>query len=85
MEALSSLDGVKSEGRGAHKKLIDWVADKYNFWEKERIFLHQMRLYRNRISYEGFSIKTGYLKRNEEKIEQIIKKLKKTAKENLHI
>lgn len=83
MEGISSADGFKSEGKGAHKKLIQWTASEYDLSESERRFLDQVRKYRNRISYEGFTIDSSYIKRNEEKLEEIIEKLKEILKEKI--
>ncbi|MFW5902704.1 MAG: hypothetical protein ACOCTT_02345 [archaeon] len=49
MEASSSLEG-RIEGRGYHKKIIDWATDKYNFSEGDRNFLQDLRRNRNKIS-----------------------------------
>ncbi len=75
MESLISLEGVKIKGEGAHKELIDYVCEKYNFELQIKYFLQDMRDYRNRISYEGFMIKSNYVIQNIEKIENIIKTL----------
>lgn len=76
MEGISSADGFKSEGKGTHKKLIDWTTSENDLQENERQFLNQIRKYRNRISYEGFSIDSNFLERNQEKIQKLIEKLK---------
>jgi len=75
LEALTSLEGVKIKGEGAHKELIDYVSQKYNLGELNRVFLQELKDYRNRISYEGFSINLSYINANNEKIKEIIKKL----------
>lgn len=77
MEALAASEGVKSSGEGAHKKLINWVAEEYNLKESERQFLQQMRKYRNRITYEGFNIEYGYLERNQDRIENVMEELER--------
>lgn len=74
MDAISSLDGIKAKGDGAHKELIDYIAKTYTFEEQLKEFLQQMRDYRNRIAYEGFSIHKNYILNNDEKIVMIIKK-----------
>lgn len=83
MEAIAAVEGRKSGGKGAHAKLIDWTASTHDLSEGERRQLHQMRKYRNRINYEGFSVNPGYLDRNREKIETIIDKLRKTLTDKL--
>ena len=45
--------------------------------------MEQLRKYRNRISYEGYSIDRNYLERNEEKIEKTIEKLKELLEKAL--
>ena len=75
MEALSMLNGIKAKGEGAHQELIDYISEQYNFDEQTRQFLQQMRDYRNRISYEGFTVHKNYIILNQERIKNIIKKL----------
>src|SRR3989338_4300803 len=75
MDAIALVDGVKSRGEGAHQELIDYIANKYSLGEQTRQFLQQMRDYRNRISYEGFTINKNYIVLNQEKIKQTIKTL----------
>lgn len=75
MEALTLIDGIKVKGEGAHKIIIDYVCKNYGFAESVRMFLQEMRDYRNRISYEGFTIQKNYIKTNLRKIEQIINQL----------
>jgi len=76
MEALTSLEGLKFKGEGAHRRLIDYVCHKYRLGEGVRNIIQELRDYRNRVNYEGFMIKEDYVKRNSEKIEKIIEKLK---------
>jgi len=68
MEALNYIDGFKTKGEGAHKELIDRVCKNNGLDESIRQFLQEMREYRNRISYEGFMIKPGYITQNNKKI-----------------
>ena len=75
MEALGLTSGIKAKGEGAHQELIDYIAKKYNFDEQTRLFLQQMRNYRNRVSYEGFMVHRNYIILNHGKIKNIIKKL----------
>jgi hypothetical protein len=71
MESLASLKGIKFSGVNAHKKLIDFVCKNF-FNEPDRIFLQNIRNFRNQISYEGFNIPPEYIQRNEEKISEYI-------------
>ncbi len=75
IEALTLLDGVKIRGEGAHQELIDYIAQQNKIDEQTRVFLQQMRDYRNRISYEGFMVHKNYISLNKNKIEQIIRRL----------
>jgi len=77
MEALSSLNGVKFEGLGAHEKLINWVYQEINLMSKEKELLNILRKHRNRITYEGFIIDSSFIKRNEKEILKIYEKLEK--------
>ncbi len=84
MEALAFIQGVKVRGEGAHQELIDYTAKNHGFDEQTREFIQQMRIYRNRISYEGFSINKNYIKLNEGRINAIIGELKKKVDELLN-
>ena len=75
MEALNYLDGIKIKGEGAHIKVIDSVCEKYNLDFSIKQFVQEMRNYRNRISYEGFSVKESYIQTNSKRIESIIEQL----------
>ena len=75
MDALLALEGVKVKGEGAHKETIDQVVLLYKLGEPIRVFLQEMREYRNRISYEGFHIKESYVAVNIKKIAEIFNKL----------
>lgn len=76
METITFVEGIKFKGDGAHFELINYICKNYNFKFSEKIFLQEMREYRNRISYEGFFVKVSYIEENEEKINKIINKLK---------
>jgi len=75
MEALTLKEGIKFRGEGAHQELIDYIAENHKLGEQNRQFLQQMREYRNRISYEGFTINSNYLKQNRSVILGIITRL----------
>ena len=83
MEALTLLEGVKMKGDGAHCELIDFVCEKYDMDETKRNFLQQLRTYRNRISYEGFSVKADYIEINESRINEIIAQISGLVKGKL--
>jgi hypothetical protein len=80
MEAITLSKGIKTKGDGAHQELIDYIAKEYTLGEKTRIFLQQIRDYRNRISYEGFNVTVDYIETNNEEITRIISALKSILK-----
>lgn len=75
LEALTLKKGIKIRGEGAHQELIDYVAKEHNLDEQTRLFLQDLRDYRNRISYEGFAVHNNYIALNKEKIMKIINKM----------
>jgi len=75
IEAMMIRDGIKVKGEGAHQELIDYTAKKNKIDEHMRVFLQQMRDYRNRISYEGFIVNKNYIHLNKEFIKRIINHL----------
>src|SRR3989338_3672036 len=75
IEATTLSDGVKVKGEVAHQELIDYFASKYGVGEQTRQSLQQMRDYRNRIAYEGFTVSKNYVILNKTKITGIIQKL----------
>ncbi|TAL51654.1 MAG: hypothetical protein EPN86_06255 [Nanoarchaeota archaeon] len=75
LEALTLREGVKIRGEGAHQEIIDYLAKQKKTDEQTRQFLQQMRDYRNRISYEGFTIHENYIRLNKAKIIGIIRHL----------
>ncbi|OGJ19850.1 hypothetical protein A3K73_03720 [Candidatus Pacearchaeota archaeon RBG_13_36_9] len=77
MESLALVNGVKTKGEGAHQELIDYICKTYSFSESIRIFLQEMRDYRNRTSYEGFMVNQDYIKSNLNQIKSIIADLGK--------
>lgn len=83
MEAITALEGIKTKGDGAHQELIDYVCKNHNLGESTRVFLQELRDYRNRISYEGFAINTEYIKSNAERIETIISVLLNLASDKI--
>ncbi|HLD19596.1 MAG TPA: hypothetical protein VJB90_06345 [Candidatus Nanoarchaeia archaeon] len=80
LEALTLKEGVKIRGEGAHQEIIDYLAKQKKTDEQTRQFLQQMRDYRNRISYEGFTIHENYIRLNKAKIIGIIRHLFKQLK-----
>lgn len=83
IEAESCIKGIKFSGDYAHKELIDWGYTEGLFSEQEKLFLQNLRNFRNKISYEGFLVKPFFITQNEEKIMTIIKRLNKIIEELL--
>ena len=73
--AVLLKDGYKTL---SHKDLIDYIKERYDdFSHHEISVLDNLRILRNRISYEGYKIDISYLERNEDLFKSIIRKLKK--------
>ena len=85
MESITYIQGVKIKGEGAHQEIIDYVCKKFGIAEPTRIFIQELRDYRNNISYEGFAINSNYIKTNEKKIELIINQLMGLAEHLLNV
>ncbi len=75
LEALLYIEGVKMKGESSHYETIEYACEKYNFGEGIRVFLQEMRDYRNRFSYEGFSVQESYIRLNKKRIDDIVQKL----------
>ena len=72
------LDGYKTFGEGAHKRLVEYLEENYQEFNQEEInLIDNLRITRNRISYDGFFVEKDYLDRKLDDIERIISKLKK--------
>lgn len=79
--AIMLIDGWKTL---SHKDLIDYIKEKYSeFNSKEISILDELRILRNRVSYEGFFIERSYLERNETLFNQMISKLKSLVNKRL--
>lgn len=83
MEALNYLGGIKFKSDSSHYETIEYICKKYNFNESTRIFIQNMREFRNRISYEGFHVKSNYIIQNHKKIEKIIERLIKLLEKKI--
>jgi hypothetical protein len=83
IEGIFSTKGIKFRGDGAHIETIDEAKNQAYISESERIFIQQIRSMRNRHKYEGFSISTDFVLRNEDKILKIIESLKNQISNNL--
>jgi hypothetical protein len=71
------LDGYKTQGEGAHKKLIEYLEKNYPEFKRHEVSLiDDLRLTRNRIAYNGFFVTDEYLERKMKEILAIIEKLR---------
>ncbi len=78
------LDGYKTYGEGAHKKLIEYLhAKNVGFSEYEILLIDDLRITRNKVAYDGFFVETDYLERKMRDIQKIIAQLKKVIKKKL--
>lgn len=84
ISALLLLDGYKTYGEGAHKRVIDYLEKNYKqFLDYEISTINELRIIRNRISYDGFFVQEDYINRKKEVIEAIINKLREIIKNRL--
>ena len=72
--AILLIDGYKTL---SHKDLIDYIKGKNSEFSMHEIsVLDDLRILRNRVTYEGFFIEVSYLNRNEALFKKTILKLK---------
>ena len=76
LEGISMGLGRKVKGRGAHAELISLISERFEIKRETEEFLQNLRKFRNKIAYEGFSIDMDYLKRNEGRLKGAIESLK---------
>ncbi len=78
------LDGYKTYGEGAHKKLIEYLQTKnIGFSEYEILLIDDLRITRNKVAYDGFFVERDYIERKIRAIQKIIAKLKDIIKKKL--
>ena len=76
MAVVVLMDGYKTHGEGAHKKLIEYLAKTYpEFAEYEISLIDELRNMRNRIAYDGFFVDEDYIERKMSDILGLIEKL----------
>lgn len=84
MSAVLLLDGYKTYGEGAHKKLIEYLqTKKLGFTEYEILLIDDIRITRNKVAYDGFFVEKEYIERKIGDIQKIIAKLKSIIKKKL--
>jgi len=81
--ALLILDGLKAIGEYAHKETLDNLSKHKEFLHNDIIISNDLRIKRNRSSYEGKSIPSEYIENNKDKLVKIIDKLKGVVMEKL--
>ena len=85
LSVILLLDGYKTYGEGAHKKLIEYIQDNYKeFNEYEISLLDDLRIKRNKIAYDGFFVDNCYIERKIKDIQEIIGKLKELIKKKIN-
>lgn len=74
------VDGLKAVGLNAHKDLIDKFSEYKVLNEQEILLVQDLRIKRNKSSYEGKQIEKIYLDNNENKLIEIVLKLEHYVK-----
>ena len=78
------LDGYRTYGEGAHKKLVEYLQANYKeFNEYEISLIDELRITRNKIAYDGFFVEKDYIERKIKDIRQIITKLRNIIKKKI--
>ena len=78
------LDGYKTYGEGAHKKLVEYIQTNCKeFNEYEINLIDDLRITRNKVAYDGFFVDKDYIKRKITDIQGIITKLKDIIKKRV--
>lgn len=81
LTALLILDGYKTL---SHKDLLAYLKKYYPSFETNLFFkLDNLRILRNRVSYDGLNVEVSYLERNERDFIRIISWLKKKISSKL--
>lgn len=84
ISAVLLLDGCKTYGEGAHKKLIEYLASHYREFEGHEIALmDDLRITRNKIAYDGFFVDRDYIERKSKPILRILEKLRGIIKKKI--
>lgn len=80
--AILAADGYKTRGEGAHKTLVGYLGKHYpELTEYEAGLIDELRVTRNRISYDGFFVDADYFIRKKDSLTGIISKLSDILKE----
>jgi len=81
--ALLLFDGLKAVGEYAHKETIDYLSNYKEFSQDEITAIQDLRIKRNKSSYEGKPIESPYLENKKEKFDKILEKLKYVLRKRL--
>ena len=85
MSIILLLDGYKTFGEGAHKRLIEYIGKNYKeFTNYEVLLIDELRITRNKITYDGFFVQADYIERKTKDILKIIAKLNAIIKNKLN-
>ena len=78
------LDGYKTHGEGAHKKLVEYLQSNHKeFNEYQTSLIDDLRITRNKIAYDGFFVDKDYIEGKANDIKEIIDKLKEMIKKKI--
>lgn len=84
MSVVLLLDGYKTFGEGAHKKLVEYLESNYKeLNEYEISLINDLRITRNKIAYDGFFVDKDYIERKINDVNEIIDKLKEIIKKKI--
>ena len=84
MSIVLLLDGYRTYGEGAHKKLIEYIEKNYEEFNSYEIsVIDDLRIVRNKIAYDGFFVDKDYIERRIKDLRSIIKKLKEVIRKKL--
>ncbi len=76
ISVIMLIDGYKTYGEGAHKKAVEYLGDNYgNFSSQEIMLIDELRVKRNKISYDGFFVREEYVASRKAKMDAVIDKL----------
>lgn len=81
--AILLTEGIKSIGENAHKELIETLSKYEEIDDEEILVMQDLRIKRNKSSYEGKPINPDYLLTKKQDIKRIIGKLKKILDKKL--
>ena len=84
ISAIMLLDGLTAKGEGAHKSMIEYLELEYKeFQAKEIKLINELRMTRNRITYDGLFVRPEFIEKKLKDINAIINKLRHIIKNKL--